>query len=132
MLIEFFGGVVIKVKIKGFLKNLTENEEEIINTSAIIKSNTINYINNDIKYKLILEENQVILQRENNEFTHKIIFNKIKKHKSEYYVKGLHHSLEFNIETLDLKLIDKKLNITYKVLETENIYNYVIETSDKI
>ena len=39
MLFEFCGGVVIRVQIKGFLRNLTEKEEEIINTSGIKKTN---------------------------------------------------------------------------------------------
>ena len=34
----------IKIKVKGYLKNLTENTEEIINTQALKKSNIISYI----------------------------------------------------------------------------------------
>ena len=132
MLIEFFGGVIIKVKIKGFLKNLTEKEEEIINTFGIKKDNTISYINNDIKYKIIIELNKIILQRENNEFSHEIKFEQGKTNKSEYFLKELHYSLEFNIETNYIKLTQDKIDIEYKIKETENIYNYVIELSDKI
>ena len=132
MLIEFFGGVIIKVKIKGFLKNLTEKEEEIINTFGIKKENTISYINNDITYKIIIGNNKVILQRQNNEFSHEIKFEKEKINKSEYYLKELHHSLEFNIETNYINLTQNKIDIEYKIKETENIYNYVIELSDKI
>lgn len=131
MLIEFFGGAVIKVKIKGFLNNLTEQQEEKINTNGIRKSNIISYINNNIKHKLILEENKVILQRENEDFSHEIIFDKNKIKKTEYYLKKLHNSLEFNIETISINITENKINVTYKIIETENIYNYLIELSDK-
>lgn len=131
MLIEFCGGAIIKVKIKGFLNNLTEKQEEKIDTTGIKKSNTINYIHNNIKYKLIIDKNQLILQRENNEFSHEIIFNQNKTVKTEYYLKELHHSLEFNIETLSINILENKIDVTYKIIETENIYNYLIELSDK-
>lgn len=132
MLIEFCGGVIIKVKINGFLKNITEKETEIINTFGIKKDNTINYISNDIIYKLIIENNKITLQRQNDEFSHEIKFEKDKINKSEYFLKELHHSLEFNIETINIKILQDKIDIEYKIKETENIYNYVIELSDKI
>jgi len=132
MLIEFCGGAVIKVKIKGFLKNKTENNQENIDTFGIKKSNIINYIIDNTKYKVVLNENKIILQRENNEFCHEIIFEKSKTYKSEYYLKELHHSLEFNIETINIKITDNKIDIEYKIIETETIYNYVIEMSDKL
>lgn len=131
MLIEFFGGAVIKVKIKGFLNNLTEQQEEKIDTIGIKKSNIISYINNNIKHKLIIEENKIILQRENEEFSHEIIFDENKTKKTEYYLKELHHSLEFNIETKSINISDNKIDVTYKIIETGNIYNYLIELSDK-
>jgi len=131
MLFEFFGGAVIKVKIKGFLNNLTEQQEEQIDIIGIKKSNTISYINNNIKHKLIIEEKKLILQRENEEFSHEIIFVKNKIEKTEYYLKELHHSLEFNIETISINISDNKIDVTYKIIETENIYNYLIELSDK-
>lgn len=132
MLFEFCGGVVIRVQINGFLKNLTEKEEEIINTSGIKKNNIISYILDDTMNKVILEKNKIILHRQNNEFEHEIIFEKHKINKSEYFLKELHHSLEFNIETINIKLTNNIIDITYEIKETKNIYNYVIELSDKI
>lgn len=132
MVIEFCGGVIIKVKIKGFLKNLTFPEEEIIDTFGIKNNDVISYIQNDIVYKLIKENNKIIMQRQNDEFSHEMKFETGKKNKSEYYLKELHHSLEFNIETNYIKLTQNKIDIEYKIKETENIYNYVIELSDKI
>ena len=51
---------------------------------------------------------------------------------SEYYLKESNYSLEFNILTIKLLLDSNKIDITYKIIESENIYNYVLEMSDNL
>lgn len=123
---------IIKIKVKGYLKNLTENTEELIDTKAINDSNVISYIQDNTKYKLIIEKQKITLLRENEEFSHGIIFEENKKHKSEYYLKEHNYSLEFNILTTKIIIDKNKIDITYKILESENIYNYVVEMSDNL
>ena len=122
----------IKIKVKGYLKNLTENTEELIDTKVIKNSNVISYIINDTKYKIILGDNKVTLLRENNEFSHGMIFEENITHPSEYYLKESNYSLEFKILTTKLIIDKNKIDITYKILESENIYNYVLEMSDNL
>ena len=122
---------VIKIKVKGHIKNLTEKTKEIIDTKGIKKDNTISYIHCDIKNKITIEENQVIMIRENQEFAHKIIFELSKEKTSEYYLKELNNSIEFNILTTALSINNNKIDITYKIIESECIYNYVLEVSDE-
>ena len=121
----------IKIKVKGYLRNLTENTEELFNTDAIKNSNIISYINDKIKYKLIIDNKETLL-RENNEFSHGMIFECNKNYSSEYYLKELKYSLEFTIKTLKLNIEKNKIDITYQVIESENIYNYVLEMSDNL
>lgn len=120
----------IKIKVKGYLKNLTENEVDIIESKAIKTSNKIVYISKDIKHILFIEDNKIILCRENNEFSHKIIFKENITNSSEYYLKESNYSIEFNILTTKLTIDKNKIDIMYKILESENIYNYVLEMSD--
>ena len=122
----------IRIKVKGYLKNLTEKDEININTIAIKNSNIISYVIDNIKYKLILEKEKISLQRENNEFSHIMIFMQNKTIPSEYYLKESKYSLEFNVLTTKLIITDNKLEITYKIEESENTYNYVLEMSDSI
>lgn len=61
-----------------------------------------------------------------------MIFEENKKHISEYYLKNDNYSLEFNILTTSLKIEKNKIDITYKILESNSIYNYMIEMSDEI
>ena len=122
----------IKINVKGYLKNLTENNEDIINTTSIKKSNKLNYIIDNTKYQLIIDNNKVTLLRENNEFSHGITFIENKTTSSEFYLKEQSYSIEFNIKTIKLLIEENKIDITYKILETENIYNYVLEMSDSL
>ena len=122
----------IRIKVKGYLKNLTENTEEIINTKALKKTNIISYIIDDNRYKLIIEKTKITLIRESNEFSHIIIFEENMKHKTAYYLKDSNFSLEFTILTTKLIIEKNKIDITYKVIESANIYNYILEMSDNL
>ena len=122
----------IKIKVKAKLTNLTENKEDLINTNGIKNSNIISYVNDNIKHKIILDNNKVTLLRENDEFSHGIIFEENNTNNSEYYLKESKYSIEFNIQTIKLIIEKNKLDITYKILESENIYNYVLEVSDNL
>ena len=133
MLFEFLRRCFfIKINIKGFLKNITENTQELIDTQSIKKDNKISYIIDNRKYILIIENNKITLLRENNEFSHRMIFIENSTILSEYYLKESSYSLDFNIETTKLIIKDNKIDITYKIIESENIYNYVLEMSDSI
>ncbi len=123
---------IIKIKVKGKLRNLTENTEELINVNGIKNTNTISYILNEIKHKLIIEDNKITLLRENLEFSHGMIFIQDQNKLSEYYLKENNYSIEFNILTTYLLIENNKIEITYKIAETEQIYNYVIEMSDDL
>ena len=122
----------IKLKVKGYLRNLTENTEELIDTKVIKKSNTISYIIDNTKHTLIIDNQKITLIRENNEFSHAMIFKNHNTTTSEYYLKESSYSLEFNIKTTKLIIEDNKIDITYKIIESDNIYNYILEVSDNL
>ena len=133
MLIEFLRRCFfIKISIKGYLKNITENTQELIDTTAIKNKNKISYIINDIKHIVLIENEKITLLRENNEFSHRMIFIENSTISSEYYLKESFYSLDFNVETTKLIINNNKIDITYKIIESENICNYVLEMSDNI
>lgn len=124
--------LIIKIKVKGYLKNLTENTEELIDTKAMKNSNVVSYVINNTNYKLILDKQKITLLRENNAFSHGMIFIENTTNSSEYYLKESNYSLEFNIYTTKLIIYGNKIDITYKIIESENIYNYVLEMSENL
>ena len=133
MLFEFLRRCFfIKILLKGELKNLTENTEDLINTNGIKNFNTISFIHNKTKYKIIINENKITLLRENDELSHSMIFEENKKHKSEYYIKEYSSLLEFTIQTIKMIIDKNKIDITYKIIESDIICNYILEMSDNL
>lgn len=120
----------IKTKVYVTLKNLTENTTETFKSTCKITGNEYIYSNDENVSTLIKNIDYITFIRENNEMQHTIIFTLDKVTKSEYYLKEMHTSLEFNIKTTKITITEKKIIINYQVLETENEYEYIIEMSD--
>ena len=117
----------IKIKVKGYLKNIAEDTKELIETNAIKNKNKITYINNDTSYKIELRDNIIILIRENNDFSHKFIFDIDNTTKSEYYIKELNTNIDVLIKTTKLRYTDKKIEIAYEIIDSENKYIYILD-----
>ena len=129
---EFLSEVFfIKIKVKGYLKNITENTIEKIDTSAIKNKNKISYIIDNTKYRLDLLTEKIILKRESNEFIHSMVFKENKETKTEYYIKTLNTSLDIKILTTKINITDNKIEINYKIIDSNSEYIYLIEMSDK-
>lgn len=121
----------IKIRIKGYLKNINDNNKLEINTFGIKQKNVISFVDNNIKHKIILKNDLITLTRENSEFINIIKFAKEKQYISEYTLKENNFTIDLNIKTIDLKISDNFLLIKYVVIESDEIFEYKIELSDK-
>ena len=117
----------IKLKIKGNLKNITENTDDLIDTYAIKNKNKITYKTNDTLYKITISDNKLILIRENEEFLHKFIFDIDNITKSEYYIKELRTTIELPIKTNKLIINDNNIVIEYIIIDNDNKYSYILD-----
>ena len=117
----------IKIRVKGYLKNITENTEEIIETNAIKNKNKITYKNNETSYKIETSNNKLIMIRDNQEFSHKFIFDIDNITKSEYYIKELNTSIDVKIKTIELYQTNKQIKIIYEIIENKNKYIYILD-----
>lgn len=117
----------IKLKIKGNLKNISENTEDLIDTYAIKNKNKISYHNNDTTYKITINDNEIILIRENKDFIHKFIFYIDNITKSEYYIKELRTSIEIPIKTNKLIIKENHILIEYTIIDNDNKYSYNLD-----
>jgi len=132
MLVEFLLEVFfIKIKIKGYLENITENTKEFIDTFGINNKNKISYIIDNTKYKLDIFNDKIILTRETEEFIHGMIFKLNQETTTEYYMKKINSSLSLKLLTTKLEINKLKIEINYKVLDNDNEYIYLIEMSEK-
>ena len=68
--------VFIRVKIKGYLKNITENELCEFEEKGIKNKNKITYANDNIKNTIKINDNVIMLIRDGNDFVNTFVFNK--------------------------------------------------------
>ena len=115
----------IKSKIKYIIKSSTSNEEEI--KYGKIEKNKIVYKEKNILVTIIKNDKEILVTRENNEFKQIIKFKVNKKTISEYYIKDINISLEFNIYTNKLIIENNHINIEYTILETNENFEYDIQ-----
>ena len=125
-----FGGVFIKIKIKGYLKNITQNEVEKIDTSAIKNNSNITYTTNNTIHKITIKDNIIKLSRNNEKFSNEIIFELNKEYNTEYYIKDLKANLDFKVKTNKIMITDQKIEIKYQIIDSKDEYEYLIEMSD--
>ncbi len=116
----------IKIRIKGYIKNITDNSEETFDTNAIVSKNKINYIFDDTKYTFNIKKNILILIRENEEIKNILTFSKNRSILSEYIIKSNDIQLDFLIETIDLKILDNLIYIKYRIPDSNCVYEYKI------
>ena len=83
---EMFGSGIIRIKIKGYLKNNTDNELLEFEEKGIKIKNKIIYYNNNVKNTIKFSDKEIILIREGNDFLNTFVFN-INKSYSNYLLK---------------------------------------------
>ena len=100
---------------------------EEIDTFAIKNKNKITYIIDNTSYKLEINGKKIVMIRDNQEFTHKFVFDIDNITKSEYYIKELNTNIDVLIKTTKLRYTDKKIEIAYEIIDSENKYIYILD-----
>ena len=118
---------IIKINIKGYLKSLNNNEIKLIETKGVKKNNELSYYHNKINHKLIIDNDKILLTRENEEFKNILEFSKNKTIQSEYILKENNYKVFINIKTLRLEKTTNTITIKYKIIDSNEIYEYKIE-----
>ena len=125
------GGILTKLNIKGYLKDITNNEITKINTKAIKVKNKISYYLDQEKYTLkIISPTKLILKRSTKEIDSIIYFEENKILPSEYKLKDNNLSLNIDIRTNKINLKDEFIKISYTVIDSNNNYEYYIQMSE--
>ena len=125
------GGILTKLNIKGYLKDITNNEITEINTKAIKVKDKISYYLDQEKYTLkIISPTKLILKRITKEIDSIIYFEENKILPSDYSLKDNNLSLNIDIRTNKINLKDEFIKISYTVIDSNNNYEYYIEMSE--
>ena len=121
----------IKIKVKGYLKDIDEGIITNIDTFGIKNKNKITYNEETVTNTILQEDNKIILIRENDEFKNILIFDLNKETISEYLLKENDLTIELNIKTNLVEIEDNYIKVRYLVIDSDNEYEYSIEMSDK-
>ena len=125
------GGVFIKLKLHGYIENIGDSKREIIDIIAIKNKDKLSYYFDEIKHKIIIQNDSLILVRESKEFIHNFDFKLNKETKSKYYLKAYDTEILIPIITNELIISENYIKITYLIKETNEEYVWVLEMSDK-
>lgn len=124
-----FGSDIIRTKIKGYLKNITEKEEFNFEEKGIKTKDKITFISNDVKYTIKYTNSEVLLLREGKDFINTFIFNK-KNSKSNYLLKENNYDIDMEVKVSTLEVKDTYIYIEYEIISTSCKYKFKIEMSE--
>lgn len=125
------GGIFTKINIKGYLKDITNNQTYKINTTAIKNNNQISYYLDKEKYILkIISSTKLILNRTNNEIDSTLYFELNKVLATTYTLKENNLSIDIDIRTNKIEINKQFIKISYTVIDSNNEYEYYIEMSE--
>lgn len=123
--------IFIRILIKGYLKNISENEIVNFECKGIKNKNKVTYVDNDVRFNIKINDDNVMLIRNGADFINTFIFDKNKKNSiSNYLIKENNCDVDIDIDVIDLKIDDDIIYIKYLISETNCIYEYKLEMSD--
>lgn len=121
--------VFIRVKIKGYLKNITENELCEFEEKGIKNKNKITYANDNIKNTIKINDNVIMLIRDGNDFVNTFVFNKDNSY-CNYLLKDNNYDVDIDINSSTIEVGDNYIYVRYVVVDSNCEYEYKIEMSD--
>ena len=125
------GGNITKINLKGYLKDITNNETTKIDVHAIKNKDKISYYLDNEKYIIkIISPTKLILNRTTNEIDSTLYFELNKILTTNYTIKANNLSLGIDIRTTNLEINDNYIKISYTVIDSDNNYEYYIEMSE--
>ena len=123
--------IFIRILIKGYLKNISENEIVNFECKGIKNKNKVTYVDNDVRFNIKINDDNVMLIRDGADFINTFIFDKNKKNSiSNYLIKENNCDVDIDIDVIDLKIDDDIIYIKYLITETNCIYEYKLEMRD--
>lgn len=124
-----FGSDIIRIKIKGYLKNITDNEIFEFEEKGIKNKDRITFNNNNVKYSIKCNNSEIILIRDGNDFINTFVFNK-KNSNSNYLLKENGYDMDMEVITSNMEISDELIYIEYEIISTSCKYEFKIEMSE--
>jgi len=121
--------VFIRIKVKGYLKNITENEIFEFEEKGIRNKDKITYSSDGVKTSVKFNGAAVVLIREGSDFINTFVFNK-DNCSCNYFLKDNNYDVNIEIKTIMVDVKDNSIYIKYMVIDSNCEYEYKLEVSD--
>ena len=121
--------IFIKIKVKGYLKNITENEIIEFEERAIRNKNKITFSCDNVKTTIKINDNDVVMIREGIDFINSFVFN-IKNSCCNYLIKNNNYDVNIDINTIAINVSADSIYIKYLIIDSQCKYEYKLEMSD--
>jgi uncharacterized beta-barrel protein YwiB (DUF1934 family) len=121
--------IFIKIKVKGYLKNITDNEIIKFDEKGIKNNNKVTYCSDNIKHIVRINDGSIMLIREGNEFINTFVFNK-NKSSCNYFLKESNYDVDIDIKTIIINCDIDSIYIRYIIMDSNCEYEYKLEMSE--
>ena len=124
-----FGSDILRIKIKGSFKNITDNDIFEFEEKGIKNKDRITFNNNNVKQSIKCDNNEIILIRDGDDFVNTFVFNK-KNSNSNYLLKENGYDMDMEVITSNIEISDELIYIEYEIISTSCKYEFKIEMSE--
>lgn len=121
--------IFIRIKVKGYLKNITDNDVLFFEENAIMNKDKIVYSNNDVKTTIKVNDTEIILIREGNDFVNTFCFN-MKKSTCNYLLKENNYDFDIEVKTIDMNINENMIYIKYLIVDSDIEFEYKLDIID--
>lgn len=124
--------IFIKVLVKGYLKNISENIMNSFEYKGIKNKNKISYIDDDgVKFTVKVDSSLVVINRDGKDFINTFVFDFVKNKSScNYFIKDNNYDIDIMVDIIDFKVDSSVIYIKYLIVDSDCIYEYKLEMSD--
>lgn len=121
--------IFIRILIKGYLKNITDNEMFVFEEKGIKNKNKITFSNEGVKTSIKIDDDKILMIREGNDFINSFVFN-IKNSSCNYLLKENSYDVDIDIATIKMDISENSIYIKYVIVDSNCEYEYKLEMSD--
>jgi len=121
--------VFIRIKVKGYLKNITEDEIFVFEEKGIKNKNKIIFSSDGVKTTVKIDGSDIVMIREGSDFVNTFVFNS-KNSGCNYFLKENNYDVDIDIKTIMIDINDDSIYIKYLIIDSDSEYEYKLEMSD--
>ena len=121
--------IFIRIKVNGYLKNITDNEIFKFDEKAIKNKNNISYCCDGVKTTIKIKDNEILLIRDGNDFINTFLFNE-KNSSCNYLLKNNNYDVDIDIANVCINIEENSICIKYLIVDSKCEYEYKLEMSD--